>query len=146
MFDLQISPDQPLIKFNKQLPWFNWHYPFNPNEDWLTDPLTPFNTPGSINPRRTALYIHIPFCDTICNFCVFRKDKYQSDADIQLYLEALIAEFDLKRKFLGPRKVDAIFVGGGTPSVLNPAQIGLLGQAIHRNFELQDLKEFTFEI
>lgn len=146
MFDLRILANQPLIKFNRQFPMSNWHYPFHDEDDRLADPYAPFKKFERTNARRRAVYIHIPFCDTICNFCVFQKAKYQSDADIQHYLDALIAEFDLKRHFLGSYKVDAIFVGGGTPSVLNPEQIELLGKAIRQSLNLEDLKEFTFEV
>jgi len=146
MFDLRILADQPLIKFNRQLPMFNWHYPFHCEDDRLADPCAPFKRVGRVDARRRAVYIHIPFCDTICNFCLFQKAKYQSDADIQHYLNALIAEFGLKRHFMGSYKVDAIFVGGGTPSVLSPEQIELLGKVIRQSFDLQNLKEFTFEV
>jgi anaerobilin synthase len=146
MFDLQILADKPLIKFNRQLPIFNWHYPFDREGDRLADPCAPFRTWPKRKARRRAVYIHIPFCDTICTFCLFQKGKYRSDADIQRYLDALISEFELKRRFLGSYKIDAIFVGGGTPSVLSPAQIDRLGHAIHQSLDLSALQEFTFEI
>jgi anaerobilin synthase len=146
MFDLRLVADQPLIKFDRQLPMFNWHYPFDRAEDWLADPMAPFKASGKAQARRRAVYIHIPFCDTICNFCLFHKVKHQSEREVQIYLEALIAELDLKKYFLGLQKVDAIFVGGGTPSILSPAQIDLLGLAVKQSFDLGDLREFTFEI
>ena len=146
MFDLRMLPEEPLIKFNRQLPIFNWHYPFHTEDDGLADPSVRLQISGRSTPRRRAVYIHIPFCDTICNFCLFQKNKRQSDSDIHRYLDAVIAEFELKRSFLGRYKVDAIFVGGGTPSVLDPIQIDLLGQAIHQSFDLQNLKEFTVEV
>src|SRR5262249_11407177 len=95
---------------------------------------------------RRAVYIHIPFCDTICNFCPFQKEKYQSEDTIDEYVEALIAEMDMKRAFLGRCKVDAIFIGGGTPSVLTPRQLELLGEALSRNYDLRSLNEFTCEV
>jgi oxygen-independent coproporphyrinogen-3 oxidase len=146
MFDLRIVADKPVFKFNRQLPMFNWHYPFHYESERLLDPCTPFKRFERVNARRRAVYIHIPFCDTLCNFCLFKKTKYQSDEHIQRYVDALIAEFEHKRRFLGSYEVDAIFVGGGTPSVLNPAQIELLGKAISQNLDLHNLKEFTFEV
>ena len=53
---------------------------------------------------------------------------------------------ELKRELIGEPRVDAIFVGGGTPSMLNPRQIESLGESIARNFDLHALKEFTFEV
>jgi anaerobilin synthase len=146
MLDLQILPEQPLIKFNRQLPIFNWHYPFNRDEDLIEDRLTPYFAPDKTEALRRGIYIHIPFCQTICNFCPFRRNKYKSGSEVEQYLNALVAEIDLKREFLGRCKVDAIFVGGGTPSLLSPAQIELLGETILRNFDLHDLREFTFEV
>ena len=144
--DLRILHDQPLVKFDRQLPIFNWPYPFDREEDQLEDRLQPY-----LNPRRTAVarraaYIHVPFCETICNFCPFQKEKYRSNDEINEYVSALIAEMDMKRAFLGRCTVDAIFVGGGTPSILNPRQLELLGDAISRNFDTRSLREFTFEV
>lgn len=146
MFDIQIRPENQVVKFDRQLPMFNWHYPFGSTREWLSDPRSPFKDGSAVRARRRAVYIHIPFCDTICTFCLFRKEKYHSDAELQQYVDALIAEFDLKREAIGRCKVDAVFVGGGTPSMLNPEQIDLLGAALRRNFDLQTLKEFTFEV
>ena len=123
MLDLQVLPDQPLIKFNHQLPVSNWYYPFDRDEDLIDDRLVPYLTPKKTRVLRRALYIHIPFCETICNFCPFRRDKYKSDSEVEQYVRALVTEVDLKRSFLGRCNVDAIFVGGGTPSLLSPRQI-----------------------
>jgi anaerobilin synthase len=146
MLDLQVLPNQPLIKFNHQLPVSNWPYPFDRDEDLIEDRLVPYLTSNKAEVLRRAVYIHIPFCETICNFCPFRRDKYESDSEVEQYVSALVAEIDLKRNFLGRRNVDAIFVGGGTPSLLTPLQIRLLGETISRNFELGCLREFTFEV
>jgi oxygen-independent coproporphyrinogen-3 oxidase len=146
MFDLRMLPERPLVKFNRQLPIFNWHYPFHDEEHRLADPYAPLRKGEQGAARRRAVYIHIPFCDTICNFCLFQKTKQQSVADVGDYLKALVAEFELKGRFLGAYQVDAIFVGGGTPSVLDPEHIEFLGLAIRENFDLRNLKEFTFEV
>jgi oxygen-independent coproporphyrinogen-3 oxidase len=52
----------------------------------------------------------------------------------------------LKAELLESRKVDAIFVGGGSPSLLSPRQIELLGESLNRHFDLRGLREFTFEV
>ena len=146
MFRLRLFPTQPLIKFNQQLPISNWAYPFHRDEGRHRDQLAPYSTPSRAGIQRRAIYIHIPFCETICNFCPFQRDKYKSRSEVDQYLKALYAEMDLKRNFIGYYKVNAIFVGGGTPSLLSPHQIEALGQAIARNFDLKDLTEFTFEV
>jgi coproporphyrinogen III oxidase-like Fe-S oxidoreductase len=146
MFRLRLLPNQPTIKFNQQLPISNWAYPFHRDEDRYPDLLAPYSIPKRTQIQRRAIYIHIPFCETICNFCPFHRDKYKSRLEVDQYLRALVAEMDLKRNFIGYYKVNAIFVGGGTPSLLDPPQIDLLGEAIARNFDLHELTEFTFEV
>jgi len=146
MLDLQISADHPLIKFNRQLPVFNWHYPFDREEDLIEDRLTPYRAQSKTKARRRSIYIHIPFCETICNFCPFSHDIHTPGSGVAEYLRALLTEIDLKREFIGRCKVDAIFVGGGTPSLLSPREIELLGEALHGNFDLRGLREFTFEV
>ena len=146
MLRLQLLPTQPLIKFNQQLPISNWSYPFHRDEDRNPDQLAAYATPRRAEVRRRAVYIHIPFCETICNFCPFHRDKYKSRLEIDQYLGALVTEIDLKSNFIGRSKANAIFVGGGTPSLLSPSQIELLGGAIARNFDLNELIEFTFEV
>ena len=146
MFQLQLLPDQPLIKFDHQLPIFNWPYPFGREEDLIEDRRVPYLIRESAEVRRRAVYIHIPFCETICSFCPFHRDKYQSDAEIDEYVNALIGEIDLKQKYLGRCNVDTIFVGGGTPSLLGPRQIEVLGRALSRHFDLNGTTEFTFEV
>ena len=136
MFTLRLLPTQPVIKFNKQLPISNWAYPFHRDEDRNPDQLAPYSIAKRTEIQRRAIYIHIPFCETICNFCPFHRDKYKSRLEIDQYLRALVAEMDLKRNYIGYYKVNAIFVGGGTPSLLSPPQIEFLGEAIARNFDL----------
>jgi oxygen-independent coproporphyrinogen-3 oxidase len=145
MWDLRILPNQPLIKFNRQLPVSNWCYPLNRDEDLNEDRLAPYFAPRKADGLRTAIYIHIPFCETICTFCPFHRDRFKS-SEVDQYVTALVAELDLKKELIGRRTVDAIFVGGGTPSLLSPCQIELLGEALCRNFDLNHLKEFTFEV
>jgi len=65
---------------------------------------------------------------------------------LQDYVLALTAEMELKRRYIGRPRVNAIFVGGGTPSLLTASQISYLGDSIERNFELDTAVEFTFEI
>lgn len=146
-FGLRLLPDEALVKFDRQLPISNWSYPLNREEDLCQNRYTPYLISSVPKVSRRAIYIHIPFCQTICNFCPFRRDKYESESsEIQEYLEALTAEMELKRRYIGRPAVDTIFVGGGTPSLLTPSQIRHLGNNISRNFDLKAGAQFTFEI
>lgn len=94
----------------------------------------------------TSLYLHIPFCDTICTFCPFIKTtKYAKT--LEPYVDALIKEIKMLSSAprLKGRKIDSIYIGGGTPSVLEPDQIKRLGEAITSHFDLADDYEWTFE-
>ena len=66
-----------------------------------------------------ALYIHIPFCKTRCNYCDFYKST--SCAKTEDYIEALEREMEYRRGYFGDTPVDTVFFGGGTPSLLPPA-------------------------
>ncbi|GGK41226.1 coproporphyrinogen-III oxidase family protein [Aliivibrio fischeri] len=135
------------IKFNAQFPIYNFFFPSQINIDKdlkLLDVLSHVNQ--GITSR--ALYFHFPFCETICSFCPFTKGIYKSENDIDRYVSAIIKEIKLKAKLIQADSVpvEAIFFGGGTPSLLSPEQIKRVGQAIIEHFDLSKLKEFSFEI
>ena len=88
---------------------------------------------------RTA-YIHIPFCVHQCGYCDFAVSA-GDDSAIPLYLEALAVEMEsLKTQ----RKVETMFIGGGTPTHLNVEQLGQLFTTLHRWFRIAG-DEFTIE-
>jgi len=146
MFDLKLVPQDGLFSFNRQLPIFNWYYPFDLHPSYELNPVLPFLEFERSPKQRCAVYLHVPFCDTICSFCPFTRGKYDREQDIQAYLDALVGEIELKRSLIGRTAVDVIFVGGGTPSVLSPAQIEVLGDAIQTHLDTKNLIEFTFEL
>lgn len=146
VFDLKLVSQDGLFPFNRQLPIFNWYYPFDLHPSYELNPVLPFLDFERQQTQRCAAYLHVPFCDTICSFCPFTRGKYERDQDIQSYVEALVSEIEIKRSLIGRAAVDVVFVGGGTPSVLSPVQIELLGHALHTHFDTQKLVEFTFEL
>ena len=88
-----------------------------------------------------ALYVHIPFCETKCPYCDFNSFAVEG-RDVDGYLDALLAEFD-SRGF--PRTPSTIFVGGGTPTVVDPEQIERYLLAIHERIDPDPAREFTVE-
>ncbi|WP_367987792.1 coproporphyrinogen-III oxidase family protein [Vibrio sp. NTOU-M3] len=144
--DLQLRPNSK-IKFNVQFPVYNFFFPSQINIDKnlkLSEVLLNANT--GIKSR--ALYFHFPFCETICSFCPFTRGIYKSESDIDRYVSAIIKEIELKSHLIQLNNVpiEAIFFGGGTPSLLSPEQITKIGKAIKDNFDLSKLREFSFEI
>ena len=88
-----------------------------------------------------GLYLHIPFCESICNYCNFNRGLLDEDLKNR-YLEALAAE--IRRAGDGSR-VDTIYFGGGTPSLLEPDEVWCLLEACHAGFEVDETAEVSFE-
>ncbi|MDR3048628.1 MAG: radical SAM family heme chaperone HemW [Elusimicrobiota bacterium] len=88
-----------------------------------------------------GLYIHIPFCRQKCFYCDFFSIKYDENQIIK-YISALLNQ---AKQFSGA-KIDTIYIGGGTPSVLFCGQIEKLIGSLHKIFDLSNLKEWTFEL
>ena len=90
-----------------------------------------------------SLYVHIPFCAARCPYCDFATAPAMS-ALRGRYLDALATELGREGASLGRPPVRTIFFGGGTPSLLDPDEIALLGAAISASFEVA-AEEVTVE-
>ncbi|MBN2983283.1 radical SAM family heme chaperone HemW [Cohnella algarum] len=91
-----------------------------------------------------ALYIHIPFCTNKCFYCDF--NSYVVDGQpVDAYLDALEKEMEQTARLLPPETVRTVFVGGGTPTVLDPRQMARFLQAVARHFPIAADAEFTME-
>lgn len=91
-----------------------------------------------------GLYLHIPFCKKKCSYCDFNSGPY-NPGDLDRYMAALEKEASIYCDIYGKVKIETIFVGGGTPTVLEPQHILQLGDLLERYFDLAPLKEFSFE-
>ena len=96
--------------------------------------------------KSAGVYIGIPFCPTRCVYCSFASNQVP-DAEIVRYLKALHREIEYtgKRMHETGIKVESVYIGGGTPTTLNAAQLSALLEKIRLSFDLSDLKEFTVE-
>jgi oxygen-independent coproporphyrinogen-3 oxidase len=95
----------------------------------------------------TGLYIHVPFCSGKCWYCDFYS-ICGSSYEIDTYLQAIEKEIQLiRREVLDNDEIhlETIFIGGGTPTTLNPDQLRRLGQIINDNFQQAPGCEFTIE-
>lgn len=95
-------------------------------------------------PHRAALYLHIPYCLSICRFCMLRRGAKASEGVPDAFVDALIFEMRLIADRYRPDLIGAVYVGGGTPSLLSPMQIERLFAGIRTIFRA-DQAEFTFE-
>ncbi|WP_372795887.1 radical SAM family heme chaperone HemW [Pontiella sp.] len=90
----------------------------------------------------TGLYIHVPLCEKRCRYCDFYKLTPNEVDSMELFLQCL--EIELRRL---PRDFapDTVFIGGGTPTALNPAEYAKMLEAIDRRINLSQVVEFTSE-
>lgn len=87
-----------------------------------------------------SIYIHIPFCKRMCNYCDFCKMYYKEDI-VDKYLEELEKEFNKNYK---NEQIETLYIGGGTPSSLNIKQLKKLFSVINK-INLNKEYELTFE-
>lgn len=103
---------------------------------------------ADIAPDDCGLYVSIPFCPTRCDYCSFVSYSNQKLFDlIPEYLEKLMRDIRDTGKMikdLGMR-LRAIYIGGGTPSILDPIQIDRLLSCINESVDISDNVEYTFE-
>lgn len=92
-----------------------------------------------------GIYLHIPFCRSRCSYCDFATGMYES-ALAERYVGAICSEIEAWREVEQPHVVDTIYFGGGTPSLLSPAQIEQILNAVRSRFEIIDDVEITLEI
>lgn len=101
---------------------------------------------SSITTQDNLIYIHIPYCESICMFCPFHIGVAKSkEEEYSLYTQYLIKEMELLSKSMENTVVKCIYFGGGSPSVLSPENIQSLFEALHKNFRIATGAEITFE-
>ena len=95
--------------------------------------------------KNGGIYIHIPFCTEKCIYCDFYSLPNQEQG-IKPFIKNLCKEILIRsKKSTIDWKIDTIFIGGGTPSLLSESDLENIISAINKNFNLNDLKEFTIE-
>ncbi len=90
------------------------------------------------------LYVHVPFCVRKCGYCAFHSGPF-SAPEAERYVGLVLNELDCLGKTLGRRTVETVYIGGGTPSLLTPAQIGAILEGVASRFDLETGAEITLE-
>lgn len=95
--------------------------------------------------KELELYVHIPFCVRKCAYC----DFLSAPADTQertLYIDALTEEIRARKNDFTAYRVSTIFLGGGTPSILEGDDSARIFRALQENFDISDDAEITMEV
>src|SRR5256714_6334545 len=110
----------------------------------LKDHPRPSSIPSAISHQPSAmlgLYIHIPFCSAICNYCNFNRGLFDASLKEQ-YVQALLREIASQGD---GSSADTIYFGGGTPSLLEPSEIAAIIKACRDAFAVTADAEVTME-
>ncbi|MCC5780828.1 coproporphyrinogen III oxidase [Nitratireductor sp. B36] len=99
----------------------------------------PDNSPGF------GVYLHWPFCAAKCPYCDFNSHVRHQPVDQGRFAAAFERELATMRARTGPRTVTSIFLGGGTPSLMEPGTVGALLDAVAANWSVPDGIEVTLE-
>jgi len=97
-------------------------------------------------PRHRLVYIHVPFCANHCLFCGFYRNAYAA-ADAATYTDLLIAEIEREASEAGIRHhpIEAVYLGGGTPSALTATDLTRIIEVVRKNLPLSPDCEITLE-
>lgn len=93
-----------------------------------------------------SLYIGIPFCPTTCLYCSFTSFPIAGYRNlVETYVDCLIREMELTAEVMKGRILDSVYIGGGTPTTLEPAQLDRLLTKLESMFDFSTVQEFTVE-
>jgi putative oxygen-independent coproporphyrinogen III oxidase len=103
---------------------------------------------GRFGRKGFGVYVHVPFCASRCGYCDFNTytaTELGGGASREGYADAVLSELKLAAGVLGGRPVDTVFVGGGTPTLLDPADLGRILDGIDATWGLAADAEVTTE-
>ncbi len=86
--------------------------------------------------RRMGIHVHIPYCRHRCSYCDCSSTRLGSGQDLTTHLDKLDAEMTYLAPTFRSTEFDRLYVGGGTPNLLRPAQLRHLAEAVHARFTL----------
>jgi len=91
------------------------------------------------------LYVHIPFCDSKCNYCMYPSIVPATQKEIDNYLKRIAQEFSFYKDVFSGIKFTNIYIGGGSPSSLSEKQLTFLLSNLTKNFKFLESGERNFE-
>lgn len=137
-------------KYNKALPRYT-SYPTVPNwkeeldkGKWLEDFTKVFESQNHVN--GISLYIHLPFCESLCTYCGCNKKITTNHSVEETYIDAVLKEWALYKKLMKQTPViREIHLGGGTPTFFSPANLKKLIDSILKGSIVHPHREFSIE-
>jgi oxygen-independent coproporphyrinogen-3 oxidase len=96
--------------------------------------MLPYEPPFPENLKRAGLYLHVPFCKSLCPFCPYNRIAYDEDL-FSRYEQAVHEEIELYTSFLRECEFVSLYIGGGTPTVNMAGLLRILNH-LHRSFSL----------
>ncbi len=94
--------------------------------------------------NETGIYIHIPFCSSKCGYCDFNSYDNRGPL-ISPYVDALVTEIGRRKEEIIGREIKSVFFGGGTPTLLSPAQVNKIMETCRAVFNIGSDAEITLE-
>ncbi|MDE7373490.1 MAG: radical SAM family heme chaperone HemW, partial [Clostridia bacterium] len=91
------------------------------------------------------IYIHVPFCKSKCQYCDFNSCAGADEGVVFSYLAALNREIRFAGETYNKAKIDTVYIGGGTPSMLDSNKITSMCRVLGESFDLSQVREFTIE-
>lgn len=105
----------------------------------------PLTTIGEGMDPGFGVYVHWPFCAAKCPYCDFNSHVRHKPVDQPRFVSAFLKEVAAVRALSGPRTVTSIFMGGGTPSLMDPATVEAILDGVARHWDVPDGIEITME-
>jgi oxygen-independent coproporphyrinogen-3 oxidase len=91
----------------------------------------------------SGIYIHIPFCKQACTYCDFHfSTSLQNKGTL---VEAILTEVDQRKNYLSDKRIETIYFGGGTPSLLSEKELNLILAKLYNTFTITNNAEITLE-
>ncbi len=142
------NPLDLVTKYSRQAPRYT-SYPPAPHFREMEDhgPAIELIEKRNTKPRSLSIYIHIPFCASLCWYCGCTKVITRRAGDSTSYLRRLFSEMETLQRQLNPgNRVVQLHFGGGTPTFLSPDELRETGKKIRSLFRCEDDMEFAVEI
>lgn len=143
--------DQGLeLKYNRPVPRYTsyptvpfWHDQFKP-QSWNKMVAESFSNTNHVT--GISLYIHLPFCESLCTYCGCNKKITTNHAVEQRYIDAVLQEWKLYRSLMDQTPlIREIHIGGGTPTFFSPSNLSRLISSITKDAIIHPNRQFSVE-